>query len=192
MSVERDQNSKIFEWTRAWLEAHHPKRSFCLEVANSTNELAAEKLSDLDVLDSKLFCFLARRQTAGKGRGGNLWLHSDLMISFLWKGDGPVSQINPDELAPLFAYKLKDALKSVWHDLNLEVKKPNDLLLDGKKLAGILLDIKNDNCFILGLGLNVFSHPKNINATDLKSHLDSEITEQDWCKFFSKFSKSVC
>jgi BirA family biotin operon repressor/biotin-[acetyl-CoA-carboxylase] ligase len=102
---------------------------------------------------------LAESQTAGRGRLGRSW-HSEpasgLYLSMVLR---PV--ISPS-LAPLFtlgcAVALHHAVQRVAH-LEPDIKWPNDLLVGGRKVAGILAEIQAEvdrvHYLVLGTGLNV-------------------------------------
>ncbi|MFZ4688754.1 MAG: biotin--[acetyl-CoA-carboxylase] ligase [Polymorphobacter sp.] len=100
---------------------------------------------------------IADRQTAGRGRRGRTWLDSgsdqvgNLMASVLVRADGPVQQLSfVAALALRAALAIDDRIKLKW---------PNDLLLDGVKVSGILLERAGD-ALIIGTGANLHSHPQ--------------------------------
>ncbi|WP_310496209.1 biotin--[acetyl-CoA-carboxylase] ligase [Sandarakinorhabdus sp.] len=94
---------------------------------------------------------VADRQTAGRGRRGRVWSDGagNLMASVLVRSDGPVQQ-----LSFVAALALIGALDSP----SLTLKWPNDVLLDGAKLAGILLERQGD-ALVIGFGVNLAGHP---------------------------------
>lgn len=98
------------------------------------------------------------RQTAGRGRRGRLWHDGagNLMASVLVRpqpGDGPAQQ-----LSFVAALALHDALAMVTGPARLGLKWPNDLLLDGAKLSGILLERQGD-AVVIGFGANLAHAP---------------------------------
>ena len=108
----------------------------------------------------------AERQTGGKGRRGRAWLSppGNLYASTLIRlrpGDPPAPT-----LALVAAVALHEAVCP--HAPNVRIKWPNDLLVDGAKLAGILLEREGD-AVIAGFGVNLANHPDDIDraATDL-------------------------
>ena len=134
------------------------------------------------------------QQSQGRGRENRKWENSDLMISFLWEGN--LKKITASSCED-FALDLKKALKTVWPVLPLQVKAPNDLYLNDKKTAGILLEILHQGseiALIVGLGLNVFSCPENLKATCMAEHT-KDIHLKKWESFleylFSLWSKRV-
>jgi BirA family biotin operon repressor/biotin-[acetyl-CoA-carboxylase] ligase len=100
----------------------------------------------------------ADRQTAGRGRRGRVWNDGagNLMTSVLVLADGPVQQ-----LSFVAAVALRDAILATCPipPEMLKLKWPNDLLLEGRKLSGILLE-RSGTALVIGLGVNLASHPE--------------------------------
>ncbi len=108
---------------------------------------------------------LARRQTAGRGRDGRAWDSpaGNLSVSVLLRPDAPARQ------APLFgllaAVALAEALSTFLPDpAAIRLKWPNDLLLGGAKLAGMLCESSADAAgriewLVIGLGANLAHAP---------------------------------
>ena len=167
-------------WTKQFLEQNRISFYF-KEQAVSSNDWAKEE--SFKGLNSPTV-FLVDRQSRGRGYGKNKWENSDLMLSFLWEES--FSDI-PLKACEDFATDLKQALKSVWPSLMFRVKAPNDLYLEEGKLAGLLLEALkqgSQTVLIVGLGLNVFSAPKNLKAVCL-AQKTQEINLQTW-HFFLK------
>jgi len=145
------------------------------EVVASTNDLA---LSAVAGPDKTGIVFVARQQLAGRGRRGNAWRSNageNLTLSILLRIPGP------DELASGFSLLVGLAVRDVVARLlpstvRAAVKWPNDVLLDGKKCAGILVESRRapdgQLGVVLGLGLNVHTtaFPDSLpDATSLRS-----------------------
>jgi len=104
----------------------------------------------------------ADRQTAGRGRMQNIW-HSpaglNLYFSVLLRPD--IVPAKTPQLALVTAVALITALKNNFPDLHPRVKWPNDILVQDKKLAGILCEMRVEadkiNHVIIGSGINVNS-----------------------------------
>lgn len=111
----------------------------------------------------------AREQTASRGRWGRPW-HSPrggLWFSYLWRIMGRLPQ-NAWELAPLMAgVAVADALDRVA-GVRTQLKWPNDLLLDGKKVGGVLVESATAGAApafaVFGVGLNVNVGPEALPA----------------------------
>lgn len=89
---------------------------------------------------------LAERQTAGRGRLGRTWVDSALMFSVALHPPPPVA-LWP-ELTLVAAQAVRDAIGE-----GATIKHPNDVLLDGAKVAGILAEAGER--VVLGVGINV-------------------------------------
>lgn len=120
----------------------------------------------------------AHSQTDGRGRLGRRWesLRGNLFASLLL-----LSESTPGEIAQL-GFVAGIALHETVSELSgnslhhLTLKWPNDLLLDGMKAGGILLECnaqKNGRqAVVIGIGLNLAAHPDNVDgpSTDLAAH----------------------
>jgi BirA family biotin operon repressor/biotin-[acetyl-CoA-carboxylase] ligase len=113
-------------------------------------------------------------QSAGKGTQGRDWVSeadANLLFSIIFKGEH--SQKNP-----LLSLRIALALVHCLRDYGLEplVKWPNDILIDGSKIAGILIEVKDDIC-VIGVGLNLnqqtFPDDLRMSATSLFNRMKS-------------------
>ncbi|OEC32522.1 BirA family transcriptional regulator, biotin operon repressor / biotin-[acetyl-CoA-carboxylase] ligase [Pseudomonas cuatrocienegasensis] len=105
------------------------------------------------------FAVLAERQTAGRGRRGRPWVSpfaENLYYSLLWQVSGGMRQLEGLSLV------VGLALVRTLHDMGVGtagLKWPNDVLVDGRKIAGILLELSGDPedvCqVVIGVGVNV-------------------------------------
>ncbi len=108
---------------------------------------------------------LARVQTAGRGRHGRRWmsLRGNLHLSVLLRPERPLRDCA--SLALVVALAARDALADLTPGLALRLKWPNDLLLDGAKLGGILLETAGSASgregIVAGLGINLAAHPED-------------------------------
>jgi BirA family biotin operon repressor/biotin-[acetyl-CoA-carboxylase] ligase len=117
----------------------------------------------------------ADEQTAGRGRRGRVWLSppGNLYLSLVLRPDGAPSRAA--QLGFVAALGLGDALAALTEPaLRLRYKWPNDLLANGKKLAGILLESETSatdrvDFVVLGVGVNILSAPGDVEfpATSL-------------------------
>ena len=96
----------------------------------------------------------ADEQTAGRGRLGRRW-HAPpgegLLFSLSLRPDAPADRL--PELTPLAARAVADAIREMT-GREADVKFPNDVLLAGRKVAGILGEAR-DGRVVLGVGVNV-------------------------------------
>jgi BirA family biotin operon repressor/biotin-[acetyl-CoA-carboxylase] ligase len=153
---------------------------FAFDTIDSTNN-CARALAGCWAEEGTLV--LAEKQTDGKGRLGRSWLanpYENLTFSLVLRPTLPASALN---LLPLYAAVA--VAEAIEHEtgLSVECKWPNDLLVGGKKSAGILLEgsLKDDGLdyVVLGIGVNVnqTSFPDDIapRATSLKAQAGREI-----------------
>jgi BirA family transcriptional regulator, biotin operon repressor / biotin---[acetyl-CoA-carboxylase] ligase len=116
----------------------------------------------------------AERQTAGRGRRGRTWvsqpgnLHASLLLT------EPAPAGCWPQLSFVAALAIHDAVVEMAAELKprLAIKWPNDLLRDGAKFAGILIEGQAGgagNAVAVGIGVNCASHPADMDypATDL-------------------------
>ncbi|MBW7902154.1 MAG: biotin--[acetyl-CoA-carboxylase] ligase [Rhodocyclaceae bacterium] len=102
------------------------------------------------------------RQTAGRGRRGRHWASSpeaSLTFSLLWRFDGGVERLAGLSLAVGVA--VADALAALGAR-GVALKWPNDVLLAGGKLAGILVELAGERrgvTAVIGIGLNLLPPP---------------------------------
>jgi BirA family biotin operon repressor/biotin-[acetyl-CoA-carboxylase] ligase len=89
---------------------------------------------------------LAEHQTEGRGRLGRTWVDSALMFSVALYPPPPVARW--PELTLVTADAVKDAIGP-----EAAIKHPNDVLVDGRKVAGILAEAGER--VVLGIGINV-------------------------------------
>jgi len=121
--------------------------------------------------------FLAEEQTAGRGRGAHSW-HSarstGIYCSVILRPQLPPSDVLVLSLAVGLA--VQAAIEQVDSRVQADLKWPNDLLLDGKKVCGILAEMNSEatrvRYIVVGIGLNVnqASFPEEIahEATSLR------------------------
>src|SRR5262245_44374464 len=115
----------------------------------------------------------ATRQTGGRGRRGRTWVSEpgNLFASLLLTDTAPAEQW--PELAFVAALAIHDAVAEVAPALRprLFIKWPNDLLVDGRKFSGILIEGEGGEqaTVVVGIGVNCVSHPADTDypATDL-------------------------
>ena len=99
----------------------------------------------------------ALSQTAGRGRHGRTWQspEGNLYCSVLLR---PANTQNFGQYSFVASLALADTVKSFLPDAVVTLKWPNDVLVGGKKISGILLE-SGDDYLVIGMGLNVLHHP---------------------------------
>jgi BirA family biotin operon repressor/biotin-[acetyl-CoA-carboxylase] ligase len=132
--------------------AHH-------KTIGSTNDearrLAAEGAPDGTVIH-------ADEQTSGRGRLAHTWFSppGNLYLSIVLRSGQPPARAA--ELSFVTALAVADTVEALLpRDASATLKWPNDVLVGGAKIAGILLE-HADDATIIGIGLNVLQAPSNI------------------------------
>jgi BirA family biotin operon repressor/biotin-[acetyl-CoA-carboxylase] ligase len=145
------------------------------DTIGSTNDRGAELARDSTIELPALV--VARLQTAGKGRGQNRWWSADGALSFSILLDSATTGVQPanwPQLSLAAAVAVCDALsaelsrcdnpqseiRNPKSDLRLGIKWPNDVILDGGKVCGILIESPGGAApakdrLIIGIGVNV-------------------------------------
>ncbi|HRY52144.1 MAG TPA: biotin--[acetyl-CoA-carboxylase] ligase [Candidatus Paceibacterota bacterium] len=145
-------------------EAKEGYRIVRLAQVDSTNAYARMHLADL--ADGHVVT--AEVQTAGRGRGGRAWIshqRGNLYLSLVLKPKGPLTRGHPvSNLSQLLAVVVCEDLESC--QVTAGIKWPNDILVQGRKIGGILAEAVTSGSdligLVLGLGLNL-----NLQAVDL-------------------------
>jgi BirA family biotin operon repressor/biotin-[acetyl-CoA-carboxylase] ligase len=113
---------------------------------------------------------VAEEQTAGRGRLGRPWFAAPgTSLLFSLNLRPPVETPRLPELSIVAGLACAEGIREVT-GLSPDIKPPNDLLVDGLKLAGILAEAR-DGRVVLGIGVNV-----NVPAEDLPRDVDREPT----------------
>jgi len=138
---------------------------------DSTNEEAKRQILNNTVLGPTWIH--AKSQTAGRGRRGNTWASKpgNLFCSLVLPLDRNLSEAA--NLSFVAALAVAHALEAHVDRARIGFKWPNDVLLDDRKVAGILLEVQqrsNVSWLIVGIGVNLVSAPDHVRfpATALK------------------------
>lgn len=128
----------------------------------------------------------ADAQSAGRGRRGRVWQSpaGNLYLSVILRPDGPVAHVGQLGFAAALAIA-ETVATIVPSGTPVACKWPNDVLIGGRKAAGLLLesDMRPDGAaawLVLGVGINVASHPARVEfpATSLAAEDGrAEVTE---------------
>uniref|UniRef100_UPI004027B09F biotin--[acetyl-CoA-carboxylase] ligase n=1 Tax=Candidatus Scatousia sp. TaxID=3085663 RepID=UPI004027B09F len=142
-----------------------------LETVESTNLYGKEHLAEL--ADKTIVHAL--RQTCGRGRLQRSWVdlgEGNLFMSFVLKPSNSFDEVFSN-LTQYLSVQLCKILEE--YGLNPQIKWPNDVLIDGKKTAGILSETVMQGCkfkgLILGVGVNL-----RADADSVKKITDKEVT----------------
>ena len=153
-SKDQIQDLKIFQ-------SINSTSSYVMDLAQS---------GELVLSGKKIFICLAEQQTAGKGRRGRAWVSPyghNLYFTIAREFNTGISEL--EGLSLVIALAITRVL--VRNEIqDLGIKWPNDILWQGKKLAGILLEISGDptglSQVLIGIGLNVSANPDAMSEVD--------------------------
>ena len=153
-------------------------KKFKFKNVKSTNDTAIRIIKNKNITSGMV---IADAQLKGKGQYGRKWasLKGNLFVSFfneLKKTNLSIKVITKSNCL------LVKNLLSKFTNKRITVKKPNDLLIDKKKISGILQEIilkKGKKFLITGIGINITKHPniKNYPATNLQDVAKKSISK---------------
>ncbi len=145
----------------------------------STMDIAKDFINE-----NKVGIIVAEEQIEGRGRYGRRWYSpkGGLYFSFIIKK----SKLT-DFLCEIVALSLIETMKDFG--LTCKIKFPNDIIINGKKICGILIE-KKDDFYIIGIGVNV----KKIEGEyiSMEEFLGNNIKIDDVLEKFILNFKKVC
>lgn len=147
------------------------KKVIHCKTVDSTNEEARRLIKQGE---GEGLVVLAERQTRGRGKPGSRWISpaGNFYFSAVVK-----PHRNPKDLSPLTVFAALSARSAIIKTTKLPVvvKWPNDLLICGKKVGGILTEKLTSGHVIIGIGINVRVLPAGLNATALNKETGKKI-----------------
>jgi BirA family transcriptional regulator, biotin operon repressor / biotin---[acetyl-CoA-carboxylase] ligase len=112
---------------------------------------------------------MAHEQTAGRGRRGRAWVsqRGNLFATLLIPAEAPLAA----QLAFAAALAVGETVSAYAPSSSVALKWPNDVLLEGGKVAGILLEAVGQDMLAIGIGINLAHHPEETEfpATSIAS-----------------------
>lgn len=159
---------------------------YIFEELASTNAFAVENAKNQAISGTVI---LADRQTAGRGRLDRSWFSpgkSNVYGSLLFVHETPIQYLG---WVPLMAgVAIAQALKQQT-SIRIDLKWPNDLLIGGRKLGGVLCDSfrnsRHHSCVVIGFGINVnlsqseFPLELQTSATSLQVHCHCAVDREE-------------
>lgn len=123
---------------------------------------------------------LAQAQSAGRGRYRRTWVshHGNLYVSFIY---------HIEERDPKLSYAVAVALADAMINFGLSptIKWPNDILIDGKKISGVLIEYAKD-FVIIGIGVNIKSNPTVAKYETTKMENYASVSRDDFLSMLIK------
>ena len=145
----------------------------------------------------------ANHQTGGRGQFGRKWISvcgKDLLFSVLLRPDMVANKI--PILTHIAALAVKETIDDFIGRSICFIKKPNDVLIEGKKISGILTESKSRgqkvSYAVVGVGININSDDNELpeDAGSLKRYIgtviDLEAVLKGFLEVFGKKYKEVC
>ena len=124
---------------------------------------------------------IANKQKSGKGQYGKKWIsyNGNLFVSFFYKLDHLTVSLK--KITKINCLLVKKLL-SFYYKKKITFKKPNDLLINKKKICGILqekISKLNKKYLIVGIGINLIKNPnlKNYPTTNLSELLSKKVSK---------------
>ena len=160
-------------------------KKFFYKKVNSTNDLAIKKIKT----GIAQGIIVADYQKKGRGQHGKKWLsfNGNLFITIFFKIK---HNINIKKITILNCKIIKKILFQRIKK-TISVKPPNDLLVNKKKICGILQEIKFNNeakFIVIGVGINLIKNPKikNYPTTNILSETGFKVKKNDLIKNIEK------
>lgn len=160
--------------------SEHVENLVYLPSVDSTHETALRLIEQMDEEDQPLrtTVLMARRQIGGHGRTGKPWHSPEGGLYLNWIRSNIEDSVT-DLLPMLAATAAAEAVASSGIE-SIGIKWPNDLLVGGAKIGGILIHVRRGDTIwaTIGLGLNVTARPQmagdnSTQATCLADHVAS-------------------
>lgn len=145
------------------------RKILVFDTVKSTNDIAAQYVNEHS---NDGLVIIAEQQTAGKGRAGNKW-HSEKAQSLLCSVLLANEELDAEILSFTIAVATAEAISET-----ARIKWPNDIILSGKKVAGILLESKqteHGRAYVIGTGINCHQKefPDELNSTATSIDLET-------------------
>lgn len=167
------------------------RNCLCFDVLDSTNDYGKELAKKQPVHGTLI---VADTQTAGKGRRGRIWQSpggTTISMSLCLEPKLQADQVSG--LTLVAALSVAEAIREVT-GADPRIKWPNDIVLNGKKICGILTEMcfkENTYAVVIGIGINVNteSFPEEIQevASSLKLETGKEISREKLIAFVMKY-----
>jgi len=152
---------------------------FKYEIVSSTNDIAIDLIK---TKKKKAGCVYSSEQTKGRGTKGRKWVSEkgNFFVSIFF----PLRKNYPpfNEFSIINAVIISNIIKNFCSNKKITFKWPNDVLVDEKKISGILQELITHNkkkFLIVGIGINIISNPnldEEYMATNIYSETGKKIT----------------
>lgn len=170
-------------------------RNICYYESITSTQDKAKELIQKGQADGTIV--IAKMQTKGKGTKGRIWYTGEDNLAFTMILYPKCEMKKLEGITIQIAKCMIQTIKQLY-GVQLEIKKPNDIMLNGKKMGGILTQTttreEKVNSLLIGIGLNIHqtNFPPEIDllATSLKKELGGKYNIEEiiatFCNLFEK------
>lgn len=129
------------------------------EIGSTNDEAIRQSAAPL----AEKFVITAKKQNQGRGRRGRSWiavpgnLFSSLVLKVMLQDIG--------QMVFVVSLSLLEAIKQLNPKADVKLKWPNDVLVNDKKISGILLEKGADDYMVIGIGVNIVGAPELTEAS---------------------------
>ena len=151
---------------------------FRFKKVESTNNIAIKIIKNSNIDYGMI---VSNAQKKGRGQYGKKWIsyNGNLFVTFFYKFDD--LKVSLKQITKINCLLVKKLLSS-YYKRKITFKKPNDLLVNKKKICGILqekISKLNKKYLIVGIGINLIKNPnlKNYPTTNLSELLNKKVSK---------------
>ena len=174
-------------------------KQFNFKKVKSTNQTAIRLIKSSE---NEFGLIVSEAQSKGKGQYGRKWISykGNIFLSFFYKLEN--INLSPSSLTKINCFLVKNVI-SKYYKKKITFKLPNDLLINKKKICGILqekIEKSKKQYLIVGIGFNLIKSPNipNYPTTNLLKITNQKINKKKFVKelkitfekFLSKYYKT--
>ena len=175
-------------------------KQFNFKKVKSTNQTAIRLIKSLK---NEFGLIVSEAQSKGKGQYGRKWIShkGNIFLSFFYKLEN--INLSLSSLTKINCFLVKNVI-SKYYKKKITFKLPNDLLINKKKICGILqekIEKSNKQYFVVGIGFNLIKSPNipKYPTTNLFEITNKKINKKEFVrelkitfeKFLSKYYKTI-
>ena len=154
---------------------------FNFKKVTSTNDIAINFIKEKKISG----CICAEEQSNGRGRHGKKWIsvNGNIFTSLFF----PLKKNYPkfSEFSIINPILISDIIKFFCNKKSINLKFPNDIMIDNKKICGLLqelITLNNKQFLIIGIGINLISSPdlqNDYKTTNILSETKKKVDKKE-------------
>ena len=154
---------------------------FNFKKVTSTNHIAINFIKEKKISG----CICAEEQSNGRGRHGKKWIsiNGNIFTSLFF----PLKKNYPkfSEFSIINPILISDIIKFFCNKKSINLKFPNDIMIDNKKICGLLqelITLNNKKFLIIGIGINLISSPdlqNDYKTTNILSETNKKVDKKE-------------